>query len=73
MKGMHTYLALVFTFILGVKDGSLALWQLPHPDPIAILPCRVEMLPDTDRKTLEAGIYIEDEPARHRALEDYLS
>lgn len=73
MKGIHTYLALVFTFLLGIRDGSLALWQLPDPEPMAILPCRVQMLPEADRKALEAGIYIEDHTALQHALEDYLS
>lgn len=73
MRRIHSYLALVFTFLLGVRDGSLALWQLPEPEPIAILPCRVRMLPEADRKALETGIYIEDDAALQQALEDYLS
>ena len=73
MNGTHRYFALIFTFLLGIKDGSVALWKLPQQEPVAVFPYHAQMLPEQDRRALEAGIYIEDEQALHSLLEDYFS
>ena len=73
MTGVQRYFALIFTFLLGIHEGCVALWQLPEKEPIAVFPYQARMLPEEDRKALEGGIYIEDEQSLHRLLEDYLS
>ena len=73
MKRICLYFTLILAFLLGVKDGFVALWRIPEDQPAVVFPWRAEALPDADRKQLEKGIYIEDGKALHGLLEDYLS
>ena len=66
-------LFLCFSFLLGIRDGRIALWRSGEPDPVRIFPYRAEMLPPEDRKALEKGIPITDEKSLSSLLEDYLS
>lgn len=73
MKRICLYFTLILAFLLGVKDGFVALWKVPEENPAWVFPWRADALPDEDRKALEKGIYIEDGEALHGLLEDYLS
>ena len=66
-------LLLSFAFLLGIRDGRIALWRSGETEPVRIFPYRAEMLPPEDQKALEKGIVISDENALSRILEDYLS
>ena len=59
-------------FLLGVKDGSLALWKEPDPEPVMVFSCRVSSLPPADQLMLKRGIKIPDTQQLLMALEDYL-
>ena len=72
-KSLHGYLALIFTFLIGIHQGNVALWQEGRSEPVAVFPCRAELLPPADRQALEAGIRVSSEEELHRLLEDFLS
>ena len=65
-------LLLAASFLLGVHDGFVALWKDGEPNP-RVFPYRAELLPEADRRRLEAGIPIPNETELHRLIEDYLS
>ena len=73
MKGFPVYLALIFTFLLGIHEGFIALWRSGEDAPAAVFPYRAESLPNADRQALEKGISVGSVDALHRLLEDYLS
>ena len=64
---------LVLIYLLGIKDGYLALWKKTENKPLAVYQLRVEMLPPEDQKALQQGIPITDEQQLQHILEDYLS
>ena len=63
---------LALGFLLGIKDGKIALWKDGESQP-RIFPYRAETLPEADQKRLEEGIRIEDGTKLAQLLEDYLS
>lgn len=69
----YRYLALIFTFLLGVHEGFVALWRSPAPEPEIVFPYRVSALPPADRKRLEEGIEIGSKDELMALIEDYLS
>lgn len=73
IKRMQLYLSLIFLFILGCKDGYIALWRDSDPEPVRVFPYSVSSLPEADQKALEKGIRIESEEDLLRLMEDYLS
>jgi hypothetical protein len=64
---------LLFSFLLGIQDGHIALWKDEDPNPLRVFPYRAEMLPLHDQKALEKGIVLENESDLVHLLEDYLS
>lgn len=72
-KRAHLYFSLIFLFILGCKDGYIALWKDSDPEPLRVFPYSVSSLPEADQRALEQGIPIGDEGTLLRLLEDYLS
>lgn len=66
-------LILVFTFILGCRNGYIALWQDGSSDPVRIFPYSVSSLPQADQDALHRGIRITSETDLVKLLEDYLS
>ena len=73
MRLRYWYLALFFTFLLGCRDGFIALWKIPEPDPVCVFPYRVSSLPPQDRERLQKGIRVETTEELEQLLEDYLS
>ena len=67
------YFALFLVFILGVKDGRVALWKDGQPEPVKVFPCRAAMLPPEARSALEKGIRIESMEDLEELAENYLS
>lgn len=72
-KKQYYSAALLLGFLLGIRDGKIALWNTHNPEPVEIFPYRAEYLPEADRQALEQGIHINNEEALHHLLEDYLS
>ena len=72
-KRWQIYFSLFLLFILGCKDGCVALWTDASPEPVQVFPYRVSSLPEADRQALEKGIRTDDPEALAHLLEDYLS
>ena len=73
MKRFSFYLTLIFTFLLGSRDGFIALWNSCDPEPDQVFPYSIASLPPADRAKLEKGIRIHSREELNRLLEDYLS
>lgn len=67
------YITLLFGFLLGIRDGYIALWKDGNATPIRVFPYRAEYLPEADQRALENGIHIDGEEELKPLLEDYLS
>ena len=65
------YCIIVFGYILGIREGMLAL--LWDSTPVQTYPCPVSSLPEADRTLLEQGIPIDSFSDLTARLEDYLS
>lgn len=63
---------LAFGFLLGVKDGHMALWVDDDPQPEHIFSVQVTSLPPVDQVMLRRGIRVENETQLMMLLEDYL-
>lgn len=61
------------SFLLGIQDGYIALWEEGSTEPLHVFPYRAEMLPPADRAALENGIKIDEKSELFQILEDYLS
>lgn len=73
MRKRIPILLLLFSMLLGIHDGYLALWEGEDPEPVVIYPCPAALLPPEDQSALHAGIVIEDRTQLHQRLEDYWS
>ena len=73
MRLSYVYLTLIFTFLIGIHEGYVALWREPGGKPDLIFPYSAASLPEEDQKRLEAGISIGSEEELIHLLEDYLS
>lgn len=72
-KKLCSYLALIFTFLLGSHNGYIALWKTGGSLPLFVYPYSVHSLPSADHALLKAGIPIESLQQLQVYLEDYLS
>jgi hypothetical protein len=73
MRRFCVYLTLFWAFLLGSRDGFLALWIPPEQEPAYLFPCRIASLPPADQKLLEEGIQVESKAELMQLLEDYVS
>ncbi len=74
MRGKQLlYYIVMAVYILGIKDGYIALWKHTAPEPAYIFPYRASMLPENDQRALEKGIRIHEDSQLAKLLEDYLS
>lgn len=64
---------LTLAFLLGAKDGYIALWRAGEKDPLTVFPYRVASLPRADQNALNEGIYLASEEELRALIEDYLS
>lgn len=67
------YSILLTGFLLGVRNGYIALWKSDDPEPIKIFPYKVQLLPPKDAERLEQGIRFENSADLSRILEDFMS
>ena len=73
MRRFCVYLALFWAFLLGSRDGFLALWIMPEKEPAYLFPCPVSSLPPADQKLLAEGIRVKSKEELMALLEDYVS
>ena len=73
MKRFPICLVLVLAFLLGIRDGYIALWKDGSPEPCRVFPYRAESLPKADQESLKKGIRIESREELSQLLEDFLS
>lgn len=73
MRRFCVYLALFWAFLLGSRDGFLALWITPEKEPAYLFPCHISSLPPADQKLLAEGIRVEAKEELMALLEDYVS
>ena len=75
MKRMkHILYCMILTaFILGSKNGYVALWRGEDPEPVKVFPYPVSALPLQDQQMLKNGIRLESIDELYALLEDYLS
>lgn len=67
------YSIAVFSFLLGIHDGKVALWYRDDPEPVQVFPYSASSLPLADQEALRHGIHIESKEDLIRLIEDYLS
>lgn len=60
-------------FLLGVRDGKIALWKDGKSAPWRIFPYPVSVLPQDTQQQLKAGIRIDSMEDLDRVLENLLS
>ncbi len=63
---------LMFGFLLGIRNGKVALWKADDPTPIKVFPYYASALPRDAREALEKGIPIESLEDLETLLEKYL-
>ena len=73
MRMRYWYHALILSFLLGSRNGFIALWKIPAREPVYVFPYSVASLPPADREKLEQGIILETPEELAAILEDYLS
>jgi hypothetical protein len=66
-------MALCFSFLLGIRDGRVALWKGEDPEPVAVSPWPVSMLPKDARDALANGIQVESVEELQNLIDRYLS
>lgn len=66
-------MALCFTFLVGIKNGRVAIWEDDDPEPIKILPYSTALLPREARQALTEGIRVESLEELYELAEKYLS
>ena len=72
-KIRYLFLALILGFILGIRDGYVALWKDGSGNPVEVFPYQARFLPPSDQLALENGIHLDSAEELNRLLEDYLS
>ena len=60
-------------FLLGIRDGRIALWKENQATPSRIFSTQPDMLPVADQLALRRGIVLDSETELAHMLEDYLS
>lgn len=63
----------LFSFLLGIHKGQIAIWKDEDPQPAVILPYKAEMLPIKDRIALKKGIHFDSMEDIQKILQDYLT
>lgn len=64
---------LMFGFLLGAYGGKVALFREGSTKPMKVFPYDVSLLPETDQKRLENGVYADSLNELRKIVQDYLS
>jgi hypothetical protein len=62
-----------YAYIVKAYDGKIGVFEGTSDTPIQIIDMALSLLPPYDQAELEAGIFIRDETALRRLLEDFTS
>ena len=73
VKKQFLLLAAAVGFILGIRNGYIALWEDGRAEPVRVFPYQAEALPSADRMRLEEGIRIDTADQLITLIEDYFS
>lgn len=65
-------LVLAMGFLLGIRDGRLALWQEGSGHPLQIYDIRADTLPPADQLQLRRGIRLQTRQELWQVLENYM-
>ncbi len=71
MKQIIHFVVLV-GFMLGIKDGYIALWKDEDPEPYRVFPVPAASMPISDQLMLQQGIHIESTDQLLALIDDYL-
>lgn len=63
---------LLLGYLLGVKNGQVAIWKGNDPQPARVFPWSMALLPGPIQRALEKGIYIEEESDIGRLIADMI-
>lgn len=72
-KHTAAFLALALSFLLGIRDGNIALWRQGDAEPLRVFPYRAETLPPKARAALEQGVVFDSIGELEQLAENYLS
>ncbi len=72
-KHAYLYYITLFSLLLGLHRGYLALYDTGKEEPLQVFPFSAASLPQLDQQRLEAGIPIGDMEQLQKLLRDYLS
>lgn len=59
-------------FLLGIRNGQVALWRGDDPEPVRVFPWYSSMLPGQIRSALENGLRIEEESDIGKLIQDMI-
>lgn len=65
-------MALMAGFLLGIRNGRLALWRDEDPHPVQVYDIRSDTLPPADQIQLRRGIRVQSREELWQLLENYL-
>ena len=61
--------SVLFTFLIGIHEGRLAIWRSGDPTPTKVLPVPTALLPSDVREVLRQGIHVKSDEEIARLLE----
>jgi hypothetical protein len=59
-------------YLLGVKNGQIAIWKDNDPQPARVFPWSMVLLPGPIQEALEKGIYVEADSDIGRLIADMI-
>ena len=65
-------LALAMGFLLGIREGRIALWREGSAHPLQIYDIRADTLPPADQLQLRRGIRLQTREELWQVLENYM-
>lgn len=63
--------SLLFTFLLGIHEGRLAIWKDSDPTPAKVLPVPTALLPSRVQGVLRQGVRVESDEEMAKLLEAF--
>ena len=64
---------LLFGFLLGIRNGQIALWKDNDPQPLRVFSWRAMLLPQQIQDALTKGIHIEEDSDIGQLIRDMIA
>ena len=64
---------LLFGFLLGIRNGQIALWKDNDPQPLRVFSWRAALLPQQIQDALTRGIHIEEDSDIGQLIRDMIA